>query len=62
MLISELQIGDAFEVRDSGTLLGTVRMIVHDKRLKIALDFPRRIELRKVTEDLSGRPGHEQAQ
>jgi len=48
MLVSELKIGEGYEVRDNRSLIGTVKMIVHKGRLKIALDFPPYITLQKM--------------
>ena len=53
MLLSELRIGEGYEVRDK-SLIGTVKMIVHHGKLKLALDFPASIELRKITQDVKG--------
>jgi hypothetical protein len=50
MLVSELKIGEGYEVRDNRSLIGTVKMIVHKGRLKLALDFPQNITLRKTQE------------
>ena len=53
MLLSELKIGEGYEVRDKRSLIGTVKMIVHNGKLKLALDFPQNITLRK-TQDAKG--------
>lgn len=53
MLLSELRIGEGYEVRDKRALIGTVRLIVHKGRLKMALDFDSSITLTK-TQDAEG--------
>ena len=39
MLLSELKIGEGYEVRDK-SLIGTVKMIIHNGKLKIACFVP----------------------
>ena len=60
MLLSELKIGEGYEVRDKRSLIGTVKLIVHKGKLKIALDFPQNITLQK-TQDAKGLTDEQQA-
>ena len=60
MLLSELKIGEGYEVRDKRSLIGTVKFIVHNGKLKIALDFPQNITLQK-TQEAKGLTDEQQA-
>jgi len=53
MLLSELRIGEGYEVRDKRALIGTVKLVIHNGKMKLALDFPKNITLLK-TQDAKG--------